>query len=317
MADKMPTQQQFRDRDYVTGRVKLPPAVAALASQFFIYANDSDNVLGVQVADGQSVVIPIQVDDSAYFLVEAVHIISSLQDNTQDKATVQVTDTTTSRPWSDLPVPLRDFAGKGDSPKYLADPQILRPTGTLSVQITNNSGAAAAFYVAFIGRKIYGVTEDQANLLMRRSYFQYVASFPNGLIASAVGTEAGSNVKVKVINDSDFIVKRFLSQQLINAVIGLAGGPLSNEVMMQLRDTNGDRNYIDNPTPVRLLLGSHAGEGSTLAGSWVNGSPFSLCKPIIIRRNSIIQFKLSNKSTTAIATAFNIIMEGVKVYDQV
>ena len=147
---------------------------------------------GVQVADGASVVIPIQVDDSAYFLVEAVHIISSLQGITQDKATVQVTDTTTSKPWSDLPVPLRDFAGKGDSPKYLSDPQILRPTGTLAVQITNNTGAAAAFYVAFIGRKIYGVTEDMASLLMRRSYFQYVANFAS-LAASATGLEAGSN----------------------------------------------------------------------------------------------------------------------------
>lgn len=316
MAEKMPTQQQFRDRDYVTGRVKLPPAVAALPSQFFIYANDTDNVNGVQLADGASTVVSIQVDDSAYFLVEAVHVLSSLQDTAQDKATIQVTDTTTSRPWSDLAVPLRDFAGKGDAPKYLSDPQILRPTGTLSVQITNNSGSAAAFYVAFIGRKIYGVNESMANLLMRRAYFQYVANF-TGLAASATGLEAGSNYKVKVINDSDFLVKRLLSQQLINAIIGLTGGALSNEVMIQLRDTNGDRNYQDNPLPARMILGQLAGETSTLANQWGNGSAMTLVKPILIRRNSILQVKLSNKSTTAISTAFNITLEGVKVYDQV
>jgi len=316
MSKHIPTQQPFRERDYVTGRVKLPPNVAALPSQFFIYANDSDNELGVQVASGASVVIPIQVDDSAYFLVEAVHVISSLQGITQDKATVQVTDTTTSRPWSDLPVPLRDFAGKGDSPKYLSDPQILRPTGTLSVQITNNSGSACAFYVALIGRKIYEVTEDMASLLMRRSYFQYVANFA-GLAASATGLEAGSNAKVKVINDSDFLIKRLLSQQLVNAIIGLTPGTLSAEVMMSLRDSNGDRNYMDNPFPARLLLGSLAGETSTLANQWGNGSPMTLVKPILVRRNSIIQVKLANKSTDAIATEFNITLEGVKVYDQI
>lgn len=309
MTEKMATH--FRDRDYVTGRIKLPPAVAALPSQWFTYAQDSDNILGVQVASGASVNLPIQVDDSAYFLVEGIHILSSLQDSTQDLATVQITDTTTSRPWSDLPVPLRDIAGKGDSPKYLSDPQIVRPTGTINVQITNNSGAAAAFYVALIGRKIYGVTEDMANLLMRRAYFQYVANFAAGLIASSPEVK----VKVKVINDSDFLVKRLLGQQLINDVIGLVGGALSNEVMMTLRDTNGDRNYMDNPTPARMLLGSHANKTSTQAGSWGNSSPMCLIKPILIRRNSILQIGLSNKSTTAIATPFNIVLEGVKVYD--
>jgi hypothetical protein len=314
MAPKMPTQKNFRPRDYVTGRVKLPPDVAALASQWFCYTASIGETNGVQLADGASTTIPVQIDDSAYFLVEGIHAISSLQDINQDKIMIQVTDTTTSRPWSDLPVPLRDFAGKGDSPKYLSDPQIVRPTGTLSVQITNNTGSAIDLYVAFIGRKIYGVTEEMANLLMRRSYFQYVANFA-GLAASATGLEPGSNAKVKVINDSDFLVKRLLSQQLINATIGLAVGALSSEVMMMLRDSNGDRNYMDNPVPARLLLGSNAGETSTLANQWGNGSPMSLVKPILIRRNSILQIKLSNKSVGAIASEFNITLEGVKVYD--
>lgn len=314
MAPKQPTQQQFRDRDYVTGRVKLPPHVARLPSQWFVYGESIGNYTGAQLADGASTSIPVQIDDSSYFLVEAIQAISSLQNVNQDKVTIQVTDTTTSRPWSDLPVPLRDFAGKGDSPKYLSDPQIVRPTGTLSIQITNNTGSAIDLYVGFVGRKIYGVTEDMANLLMRRSYFQYVAAF-TGLAASATGLEAGSNAKVKVINDSDFLVKRLLSQQLINEIIGLTGGALGNEVLMLIRDTNGDRNYMDNPIPARLLLGSHAGETSTLANQWGNGSPMVLIKPILVRRNSILQLKLSNQSTDAITNAFNVTLEGVKVYD--
>ncbi len=303
--------KKFDPRDYVFGRVKLPPDVAALPSQWFAYCNDTDLANGVQLASGSSTVLPIQIDDSAYFLTEQIAIISGLQDNTMDKATVQITDTTTSLPWSDAPVPLRDLAGKGDSPKFLSDPQILRPTATMNIQITNNTGSAAAFYVALIGRKIFGVTEAMASLLMRRQWFQYVIPFAAGLGASAVDTKS----TVKVINDSDFLIKRLMSQQLISSIIGATGGALSNEVMMTLRDTNGNRDYLDNPTPARLLLGSYAGPASTLASSWGNGYPSTCVKPILVRRNSILQAKLTNKSTTAISTAFNITLEGLKVYD--
>lgn len=308
---KMASEVPFDPRHYVLGRVKLPPDVARLPSQWFCYEGDTDEANGVQLADGDSTVIPIQIDDSAYFLVEKIHMISGLHTVSQDKALVQVTDTTTSKPWSDSAVPMRDFAGKGDSPKYLHDPLIVRPTATLNVQITNNTGSACAFYVNLEGRKIYGITEDQASLLMRRQWFQYVIPFASGLGASAVATKA----QVKVINDSDFLVKRLLSQQLINATIGLTGGALSNEVMMQLRDVNGDRNYFTNPAPARLVLGSHAGETISGGASWSNAAPNACMKPILIRRNSILQASLTNKSTTTISDAFNITLEGIKVYD--
>ncbi len=304
-----------RDRDYVLGRIKVPPQIHNLESRAFVYAGDTaqnstSTLTNGLITNGSSATVQVQVDDSSYFLVEAIQIISSLQTVSQDLATAQITDTTTARAWSDLPVPLRDLGGKGDSPKYLSDPQLLRPTSTINVQFTNNTGSSAAFYVAFIGRKIYGMTEDLASLMLRRLWFQYVINFADGLAASAIGTTA----QAKIYNESDFVLKRFISQQMQNAVYGATGGSESQEIMMNFTDTNGDRNYANQPFPARLLIGAHAGEVTSVANSWSNGTPTNLLKPVFIRRNCLLSVALSNKSTSTIG-AFRITAEGCRVFD--
>lgn len=312
------TQQQKanRDRDYVLGRIKVPREVLSLDSRFFVYAADTgQNATGTlsngQISNGGAATVQVQIDDSSYFLVEAIQIVSGLQTVLMDTATVQITDTTTARAWSDQAVPLRDIGGKGDSPKYLSDPQLLRPTATVNVQITNNTGSAAAFYVAFIGRKIYGMTEDLANLMLRRLWFQYVINYSSGLAASAVGTVG----QAKIYNESDFLVKRFLSSQLIGNVLGLTGGAQSNEVLMQIKDTSGDRNYANQYFNARLLIGQLAGEVTSVANSWSNGMPLNMLKPLLVRRNAILEVDLTNLSTTAISSAFNIVAEGCRIFD--
>ena len=315
MPEQMPSERNFRERDYVLGRIKVPPEVLSLPSRFFVYAADTaqnatSTLTNGLITNGASATVQIQVDDSSYFLVEAISIISGLQTVSQDLATAQITDTTTARAWSDLVVPLRDLGGKGDAPKYLTDPQLLRPTSTVNVQITNSTGSSAAFYVALIGRKIYGMREDLASIMLRRLWFQYVINFSAGLAASAVATKANA----LIYNESDFMLKRILSQQLINAVYGATGGAESQEIMMQLRDSNGDRNYFNQKLPARLVMGSHAGEVTSVANSWSNGNPVNFLKPILVRRNALIEADLDNKSTATIS-AFRLTLEGCRIFD--
>lgn len=310
----------LRERDYVLGRIKVPPPVAKLLeenSRFFVYAADSaqnptSTLSNGLIPTGSSATIQVQIDDSAYFLVEAIQIISSLQTVSQDLATVQITDTTTARPWSDAAVPLRDIGGNGMTPHYLSAPQLLRPTSTINIQITNSSGSNAAFYVALLGRKIYGLTEDLASLMLRRLWFQYVVNFSSGLAASAVGTKA----QAKIYNESDFLIKRLLSSQLYRDIFANTGGSESQEVMVMLRDTNGDRNYANQKFPARLLIGSHASPVTSVANSWSNGTPPNLLKPILVRRNALFEIECDNKATSTV-DAFNIILEGCRIFDPV
>jgi hypothetical protein len=266
----------------------------------------------VQLGNGQAANLQIQIDDGSYFLVEQIHIISGLKTVSQDKALVQITDTTTSRAWSDQPVPLRDIAGKGDAPKYLSDPNLLRPTSTLNIQITNNTGSAAAFYAALIGRKIYKMTEDQANIMLRRLWFTYVMNLPAGLAASAVDTQA----QVKIYNESDFILKKLSAQQLFSAWAAAGGGALSDEIMVMFRDTTADRNFMNQKLPIRTVMGQYAGAVTSIANSWSNGSPQTFKKPALIRRNGIFAGFFDNKSTTPVAGPVNVTCEGIRVFDQ-
>ena len=310
------TGAPFRDRDYTTGRVRLPPDVAAMPdSRFFIYGGDTESA-GATIAAGATATISLQIDDSAYFLVEAISAKSSLLSVAADQILCQLTDTTTARPWSDNPVPLRDFAGLGFSPKYLNDPQLVRPTATLNIQVTNNTGSAVTIYFALIGRKLPSLTEAQAILMLKRSWFQYVIKFAGGIGASAVAVHA----QTKVQNDSDFFVKKLLSQQVLNALQALAGGPLSQELMVLLRDTNGDRNYANQKIPASLLFGALAGQplanfATTPAVSpWSMGDAMSLPKPILIRRNSIVDIEMDNRSASAVTSDLNIVLEGIRVF---
>jgi hypothetical protein len=309
------TAQQIREqqiRRYMHGVDPILPDVLKLESLEYTYAMDTDTQNGVQLANGQATNLQLQIEDGSYFLVEQIHIISGLKTVLQDKALVQITDTTTSRAWSDQAVPLRDIAGKGDAPKFLSDPNLLRPTSTLNVQITNNTGSSCAFYVGLVGRKIYGLSEAQANIMLRRLWFTYVMNLPNGIGASAVDTIA----QIKIYNESDFILKKLSAQQLFTAWAAASGGALSDEIMVLLRDTSADRAFMNQKVPIRLIAGQYAGAVTSVANSWSNGSPQTFKKPRLLKRNGIVQANFDNKSTTAVTGPVNMTFEGIRVWDQ-
>lgn len=313
----MAEQQQYDGRRYLTGRDALPPWLAAKKSRPFGFSGTGTTAAGVTqpgritVANGATAILPVLIHDDAYFLVEQIQILSSLQTVSQDLVTVLITDTTSSTQWSNVAVPLRDLAGFGAAPKFLLDPNILRPSSTLQIQITNNSGSDATFYPLLMGRKIYGLTKGEADFLTRRQWFQYVLALP----AQTAGL-ANLATPLNIYNESDFMVKRFLSQTLCNAIISATAGTESAETLIQLRDSISDVNLFDNAVAARLLFGFMQGETINGQANWSIGNPFTLKKPWLLRRNGQIVATTTNLANATIG-ASSLVLEGIRIFDPV
>ena len=287
---------------YLLGRDPLPPWMSKKNQRVFVYGDK------VTVVNGSSATLQIQFDDDAHFIIEAIHAISSKLDNTQDSLTVQITDTTTSRTWSNIPLPMRDVFGYGTSPKYLSDPNLMRPASTLALQFSNNSGADVTVYVALIGRKVYDLAKSEADFLAQRIWYQYGIDVPQ-LTAGCVDTKAS----LQVYNESDFLIKKLLSQQLINNIIAATAGTESAEVLMNFQDTTKDQFLFNRKLAARLLLGAYSARVLTSGAPWAPASPFCLKRPWLIRRNGQVTGYFDNLASTAINESI-ITLEGIRVY---
>lgn len=295
---------EFDLRQYIHGRVPLPPWVYGKKQRPFGFTANAS------IANGNVGNLTFNIHDDAYFLVEAIQGITSLQTASQDLVTVQFTDTSSSQSWSNVAANWRDAVGTGYSPKYLSDPNILRPSSTLVAQITNNSGSTVQAYMLLMGRKIYGLSEAEAAILSRRMWFQYILD-----AATIAGSTNNASRDLQFFNESDFIVKKLLSQSLVNAVIGAALGSESAEVECNFRNTTTDENLFDDFVPARLIFGAHQMNNPVAAqAAWTNGSPFCLKKPWTIRRNSRLAGLFNNLSTDATG-AFQIVFEGIRTFD--
>jgi len=302
---KMPSEVPFNPEHYLKGRVALPPQVLSYPSEPFIYGGD------LLVNNGASAKIDIQINDDSHFLVEAINILPGIRTAAQAKATVQFTDTTTSRSWSSLPVNLRDISGIGADAKYISHPNILRPTTTLSCQINNNIGANSQFYVSLIGRKIYNLPKELVDFLTRRLWYQYVMAVPP-LAAGAVNIKAD----MQIYNESDFLVNKLLSYDVIEACIAGAGGAVSDELMVIFKDTTTDKSLFNQSIAARLIFGSLFSRYiTTAANGFSYGSAMSLKKPWLIRRNGKISGYWDNLSAAPVANSMLAVFEGIRLFD--
>lgn len=302
MTDQAPV---FNPEDYLRGKVRIPPSVRAKVDESSVYGDD------LKIPNGQTKVITLAIDDGSHFLVEAVQILSGLQTNLQDLVTVMITESSSLRSWSNVPVPLRDLAGHGVAWRKLKYPNILRPASTISIQITNNSGTDAQFYVALAGRRIFDVTPAEADLLARRMFFQYVVQ-----VAGIAATTFEQSFTVQVENYADFVICRLLGSQIWSAVIGAAAGPVSSELLMNLKNRTTTRSLFNKKLAARLLVGTF--EGPTFvpgAGqSFVPCNPFELPAPWPLRRNTVVEAVFDNLANAATG-AFSLTLEGFKIFD--
>ncbi len=293
----------YTPQDYLVGNCKLPPDVSILPQKSYAYVGD------ISITDQTSGRLDLQTDADSHFLVEGIEILSSLQTAAGDAATIQITDTTYSQPWSNVAVPMRDLAGYGAITHELLCPNMIAPTGTISLNISNSGGATQQFYVALHGRKFYNITDAQRAFLMQRMFYQYVMSVPL-LGAGSVGTTAS----LQLFNESDFILQKMMSYQMWNEIMGNTIGAVSAEVKCNFRDTSSDRNWYSSMAALRLVVGSYFAP-VTNKGNYVPWSEgqFRWLKPMFIRRNGLIEGTFNNLSSdTVLASA--IVFEGARVW---
>lgn len=292
----------FKPDDYLYGRVVLPPW-AYLHRQFpYIYAQDKS------ISTGVISQLDIQIEPDAFFLCEGIEIIPS-SNGSYENVTVQINDASTNSPWSNAFVNLRDIAGKGDSPKYLADPVLLFPSSTIQVRIGNSIGSTRQFYVALHGRKIYDLSTDEATFLMKRQWFQYVLTLPTMTTGQVSQLQT-----LNIFNESDFLIKKMYSTDIIQFVINTAtAGTESAEIMMQLTDGVTNQNFFSRKLAARLVVGSQYDAYNAGGASFTNAQGFALRKPIFIRKNGQILGNFDNRSATT-ATGLKLVFEGCRVF---
>jgi hypothetical protein len=293
----------YTPQDYLIGNCRIPPDVASLPQKSYVYGGD------ISILSTSSGRLDLQMDADSHFLVEGIEILSSLQTVAGDSALVQITDTTYSQPWSNVPVPMRDIGGYGSMVHELTFPNMIAPTGTVSLNITNNGGNTQQFYVALHGRKFYNVTDAQRAFMLQRMFYQYVMAVPS-LLGSAVGIVAS----LQLFNESDFILYKMLSYQAWQAIMGASGGSVSQEITCNFRDTSSDRNWYNKFLALRLVIGAYFApviNGGTYV-PW-SDSPFRFIKPMFIRRNGLIEGTFNNIAASSLV-AFNVVFEGARVW---
>lgn len=297
------SRANYQPQDYLIGACRLPPDVASLPQKSYVYGDD------ISIANNTSAILSIGLDADSHFLVEGIEILSSLETAAGDSATIQISDTTYSQPWSNVAVPMRDLAGYGSIVHELKYPNMLAPTATLNLNITNNGGATQQFYVALHGRKFYNVTDAQRAFLMQRMFYQYVMQV--GILTA--GT-TGNQANLQLFNESDFILEKMMSYQMWNNIMGATLGAVSGEVKCNFRDTSSDRNFFSKNLALRLVMGSYWAP-STNKGTYVPYSEgqFRWIKPMFIRRNGQILGLFDNLAATDIP-ASSVIMEGARVW---
>ncbi len=294
---------QYVPQDYLVGNCKLPPDVASLPQKSYAYAGD------ISIANNTTNILSLALDADSHFLVEGIEILSSLQTAAGDSATIQITDTTYSQPWSNVAVPMRDLAGYGAMTHEMKWPNMLAPTATINLTINNTGGATQQFYVALHGRKFYNVTDAQRAFMMQRMFYQYVMQVPQLAVSST-----GAVVNMQLFNESDFILDRMISYQLWNEIMGNTIGAVSGEVKCNFRDTSSDRNFFSQQTALRLVVGTYFAP-VTNKGNYVPWSEgqFRWVKPMFIRRNGQIQGTFDNLSTDTVL-ASSLVFEGARVW---
>jgi hypothetical protein len=293
----------YTPQDYLVGNCRIPPDVAVLPMKSYVYGGD------ISIANNGTQILSLAMDADSHFLVEGIEILSSLQTAAGDSATVQITDTTYSQAWSNAPVPMRDIAGYGSITHELTYPNIIAPTGTINLTITNTGGATQQFYVALHGRKIYNVTDAQRAFMMQRMFYQYVMSVP--LLSAGV---TGVTANFQLYNESDFILQKMISYQMWNEIMGNTIGAVSGEVKCNFRDTSSDRNWYNTLLALRLVVGTYWAPPLNKSGyvPYSEGQ-FRFVKPMFIRRNGLIEGTFNNLSSDTVLASI-ITFEGARVW---
>lgn len=310
--DTLASSPAYQPKDYLTGRKMLPSWIYQAPHIHVPYSYGDVITINAGSADN----LPITIEADAYFLVESVQIVSSLglTTNSDEGLTlVQFSDSSYNQPWSNIAVPLRDAAGFGANQKQLAYPNLLRPTSTILATLQNNASSAQTYYVTYSGRKIYGMTEPEAVFLARRQFYQYAISVP-----TITASQLGVKVPLQIFGQSDFLLKKIFSYQLIEGC-ATANSGAGTDILWQLRDTTNDRYLFNQKVNMRLMVGAQLARVGPVGANAVYsyGQGFWFRKPLYIRRNAILEAEFDNQTANAMPSAFIVTFDGARIYDAI
>jgi len=306
--------------DYKWGKVPIHPLLYTKRQRFFAY--------GTTIVPGSSNALKtadIAVDKDSHFLCEAIQIYRggagaggsdiinilncgvtyySIQDLSYDKR------------WANDTVPIYDGSGLGSNTKYLTDPILVKPSTVLRVGI--DVGANGTFYVGLIGRKIYGVTDDEWGLVNKKQWYSYIMRFPT---IPKGGAE--QIVTTQVFSDADFVLKRLLGSLILGeTLLQSVGGGANVNPIFNVRFTAMDKNLQNKKISVLIGTGEMQGFvnsqtfGSDTVYSPSFGEPVLIMPPLKIPRNTIIEVRIANPDLNVdLGVPLRMTFEGIHVYD--
>lgn len=295
----------YEPLDYLTGRTRVPPWFKFKRTRFYAYAFQS--ILTSATASNE-----ITLDGDSFFLLEGINIITNPASDNSTTLNVQFSDTSKGQPWSIGNLNFRNVVGRGDNTKWFTQPTLLRPS--TSVIFTVNNSSTTPVYGTLIGRKVWGLTEREAQFLLRRMWYEYDIFF-GPLSASATDT-----FQVQTYADSEFYLwQMYCSQGNAFTNTQLTAGTQPSDLTVMLRDATSNKNLMPKPTPIRLLAGSKVTTLDTGATPDITtlGNGFRLPIPMVIKRNSTITLEMTNTnaSNSIGTTFFNFTLEGCRVFD--
>lgn len=332
--------------DYLYGRNRIPPFLQTKRQRTFFFGEVIS--LG-RVTNGvpSSNTITIKIDRDAYFLCEGINItypstpISQFNNLPGYLVDLQITDLTYGKSWSNDFVNKNDIAGNGFNTKWLPDPILIRPDTILQFTFRNRAiSTQDRVHFTLIGRKIYDVSDAEYLFTQKKHWYQYV--MPNVGTATTgtplSGLLPAGNIqviqKLQIFSEADFILKKIYSSDFdfleanINADLTL-NPPAITDALVNIRDTSIDQSFFSKQVSLRAISGNMMPlpfVGFTSFNALVTGigNGFTLKRPIFIKRNSILEFRLSNPDPNyALAastivfqsyTPLRITLEGISVY---
>jgi len=177
--------------------------------------------------------------------------------------------------------------GVAQRPNYMKDPLILPPSSTTIFNLINGIAGANAFEIVMEGYKHYDLKNPPTPygkppirpFTGTIKWFQYSANL--SLLALATGT-----VQTRIQNDANFVIRKYLATSTGN-------------FKARMSDTGSQKDWMDGPVQKDNIFGTAQ-------------YPAVLSKPRTLRRNSTIQYEITDLSGAA--NVIQIVFEGAKVY---
>jgi hypothetical protein len=266
---------------------------------FFTYSAEA-----LALAANGTQVLTVQVDTDADFAI-VQHVATAI--DRRVRLTMQ--ETSTGRQLHDLfPLPLLNLFGDGRHPYRLPVAKLLDRGTSLTIVLTDESGAPNQVRLAFHGLKLLSAAPWAVNTYRFKELFTYGVPFlaaavdPTGLGVIPAGGTGQYNVRIQP--DADF------EWDKLSATYDLAIPAAQDTIAtLEIRDESLGRRFMDRPIPVESFSAARFGDPLGPSGFY----PYVLPKPKTFRAGSLVSLIVRNQDP-ANALSIRFSLTGKKCY---